>query len=390
MTGPDDFELAASLVREAGTLAASMLAEGLTTQHKTSVSDVVSAADHAAEELVVSRLRSERPEDGVVGEEGADRPGARTWFVDPVDGTYNFLSGIPVWCAAVALTDPDGLVLGAVYQPSTNELWVGGRDRPTTLNGEPVAGLADRPLADLSLASYLHPTTLPDDGARIPLLRTMGGAATVRMLGSGSVEMASIASGRLGAFVQADSKDWDWLPGRALIEAAGGASAVVTAHGHRWHVASNRQAVDEIVALVQGDDVPSGVEGRLTAVLADGSARIGCPPRLTTKGDLESLPAPVASALEEVLTEAVANTVAHAYASSVSAIVTLAKGVVTLTVRDNGVGPQDEPSSGKGLARMAALAEEFGGTFVIEPDRPMGTRVLWSAAYRRGATSKSR
>jgi fructose-1,6-bisphosphatase/inositol monophosphatase family enzyme/anti-sigma regulatory factor (Ser/Thr protein kinase) len=390
VTGADDFALAAALVRDAGELAARMLRDGLTTQHKTSISDVVSAADHAAEELIADRLHGERPDDGVVGEEGADRPGARTWFVDPVDGTYNFLSGIPVWCAAVALTDADGLVLGAVYQPSTDELWLGGRDHPTTLNGEPVEPLADRPLAELSLASYLHPTTLPDDAARVPLLRAMEGAATVRMLGSGSVEMASIASGRLGASLQLDSKDWDWLPGRALVEAAGGASAVITSNGHRWHIASNRQAVDEIVARVRGVAVPSGVEGRLTAVLAEGSARIGCAPRLTVKGELDSLPEPVAAALEEVLGEAVANTVAHAYASSVSAIVTIAKGVVTMTVRDNGVGPVEEPTSGKGLARMAELAEQFGGSFVIEPDRPMGTRVVWSAAYRRGATSRSR
>jgi fructose-1,6-bisphosphatase/inositol monophosphatase family enzyme/anti-sigma regulatory factor (Ser/Thr protein kinase) len=385
-----DAELAAALVRDAGELAARMLRDGLTTQHKTSISDVVSAADHAAEELIAGRLHAERPDDGVVGEEGADRPGARTWFVDPVDGTYNFLSGIPVWCAAVALTDADGLVLGAVYQPSTDELWVGGRDHPTTLNGARVEPLTDRPLAELSLASYLHPTTLPDDRARIPLLRAMEGAATVRMLGSGSVEMASIASGRVGASLQLDSKDWDWLPGRALVGAAGGASAVITANGHRWHVASNRQAVDEIVARVRGDEGLGGVEGRLTALLADGSARIGCAPRLTVKGSLESLPEPVVAALEEVLGEAVANTVTHAYASSVSAIVTLAKGVVTLTVRDNGVGPLDEPAPGRGLARMAELAEKFDGSFVIEPDRPMGTRIVWSAAYRRGASSKSR
>jgi signal transduction histidine kinase len=135
---------------------------------------------------------------------------------------------------------------------------------------------------------------------------------------------------------------------------------------------------------------PLGLEGRLTALLAESSARIGCAPRLTTKGDLESLPPAVADAVEEVLAEALGNTVAHAYASSVSAIVTLAKNVVTLTVRDNGVGPVDEPTSGTGLARLAALADALGGSFVIEPDRPMGTRVVWSAPYRRGARSTSR
>src|SRR3954447_25420508 len=97
--------LAANLVREAGALAARMLGEGLETHYKTSVSDVVSAADHAAEELVVGRLAAERPEDGLVGEEGHAKAGDRTWYIDPVDGTYNFLSGIPYWCSAVGLVD---------------------------------------------------------------------------------------------------------------------------------------------------------------------------------------------------------------------------------------------------------------------------------------------
>ena len=246
----DDLALAATLVRDAGQLAARMLAEGLTTQHKSSVSDVVSAADHAAEALVVERLRTHRPHDGVVGEEGANTPGARTWFVDPVDGTYNFLSGLPLWCSAIALADADGPVLGAVYQPGTDELWLGGRDQPTSRNGVAVAPLRTRPLAELSVATYLHPSTLPDAELRVPLLRAVQGAATVRMLGSGSIELAAVAGGRLGAWLQVDSLDWDWLPGVALVRAAGGSAEVVEAHGHRWHAAGNTQAVAELVELV--------------------------------------------------------------------------------------------------------------------------------------------
>lgn len=248
----DDLALAASLVCEAGQLAAAMLRAGLTTEHKTSISDVVSAADHAAEELIVSRLRAARPGDGLVGEEGTNEPGTRTWFIDPVDGTYNFLSGLPLWCAALALTDAAGLVLGAVYHQAVDELWLGGRDHPTTRNGVPVTALSDRPLAEISVASYLHPTTLPDDGARIPLLRVIQGAATVRMLGSGSIELAAVAAGRLGAWMQLDSMDWDWLPGVALVEGAGGATAVLQANGHRWHLAGSREAVAEISALIRG------------------------------------------------------------------------------------------------------------------------------------------
>lgn len=250
----EDLALAASLVRDAGTLAARMLAEGVSTSYKTSISDVVSAADHAAEELVVARLRELRPDDGVVGEEGASHPArspaGRTWFVDPVDGTYNFLSGLGLWCSALALAETDGPLLGAIYHPAADELWLGGRDLPTTCNGVPLPALVDRPLADVSVASYLHPTTLPDDTIRVPLLRAIQGAATVRMLGSGSIELAAVAAGRLGAWVQLDSLDWDWLPGSALVTAAGGMAEVIEAHGHRWHIAGSGRAVSEIAARV--------------------------------------------------------------------------------------------------------------------------------------------
>jgi fructose-1,6-bisphosphatase/inositol monophosphatase family enzyme len=248
---PHDLTLARGLVGAAGRLAARMLRDGLTAEHKTSVSDVVTAADRAAEDLSATRLRAERPDDGLVGEEGARAPGARTWHIDPVDGTYNFLSGVPFWCSAVALGDADGPLLGAIYQPSTDELWLGGRDLLTTRNGAPVTGVIDRPLDEVSVASYLHPPRLADDGLREPLLRAVGGAATVRMLGSGSVELAAVAGGRLGAWLQPDTPDWDWLPGSTLVRAAGGTTEVFEAHGHRWHIAGGRRAVTELARLIR-------------------------------------------------------------------------------------------------------------------------------------------
>jgi fructose-1,6-bisphosphatase/inositol monophosphatase family enzyme len=247
----DDIELAVTLVRDAGLLAAAMRRAGVEIEHKTSVSDVVSAADRAAEQLIVDRLGEARARDGVIGEEGANAPGERTWFIDPIDGTYNFLAGLGFWCSALALTDPDGPVLGAVYHPETDEVWAGGRDRPTTCNGTPVRPLVDRPLREVSVASYLHPTTLPDDGLREPLLRVLREAATVRMLGSGSIELASVAGGRLGAWVQCDTLDWDWLPGATMVRAAGGATHVTEFGGHRWHIAGSHHVVDEITALLE-------------------------------------------------------------------------------------------------------------------------------------------
>lgn len=238
-----DLELAADLVRRAGALADRLLLQGLSVAEKTSISDVVSNADAAAEAYIAGRLAEARPDDGMVGEEGAAAPGRRTWYIDPVDGTYNFVSGLPAWCSAVALVDADRVLLGAVYQPRTDELWLGGVGSPTTVNGVPVPPLVDRPLAEISIATYLHPPRMADAGIREPLWGAIAGAAALRMIGSGSVELAAVAGGRIGLWIAVDAPDWDWFPGAALVEAAGGVTQVLQHRGHRFHLAGPPTAV---------------------------------------------------------------------------------------------------------------------------------------------------
>src|SRR3954469_4854113 len=181
-----DAELAAALVTSAGRLAARMRIAGLTVDRKTSISDVVSDADKAAEAMIVGRLAEVRPADGVIGEEGAAAPGRRTWVIDPVDGTFNFVSGLPAWCSALALLDGEQLLLGAIYQATTDELWVGGHDLPATRNGVPLPRMADRRLGEVATSPYLPPTRVGDLPLRDGLLRSIAGAASVRIIGSGS------------------------------------------------------------------------------------------------------------------------------------------------------------------------------------------------------------
>jgi len=248
----NDAELAGALVRTAGLLATRMRLDGLTVDRKTSISDVVSDADKAAEAMIVSRLATVRPDDGIIGEEGAAAPGLRTWVIDPVDGTYNFVSGLPAWCSALALLDGDELLLGAIYQATTDELWVGGRDLPSTLNGVRLPRMADRALGEVAISTYLHPTRVGDLPLRDGLLRSIAGAASVRIIGSGSVELAAVAAGRLGVWLHADTPSWDWLPGAAIVSAAGGVVDVFHHGGHRWHVAGPPTGVAQARAAVLG------------------------------------------------------------------------------------------------------------------------------------------
>ncbi len=247
-----DAALAGELVVAAGRMAARMRLDGLTVDRKTSISDVVSDADKAAEAMIVGRLAVARPADGIIGEEGAAAPGRRTWVIDPVDGTYNFVSGLPAWCSALALVDGEELLLGAIYQATTDELWLGGRDLPASLNGAPLPPLADRALHEVAISTYLHPTRVADLPLRDGLLRSIAGAASVRIIGSGSVELAAVAAGRLGVWLHADTPSWDWLPGAALVSAAGGVIDVFEHGGHRWFVAGPPTGVAQARAAVLG------------------------------------------------------------------------------------------------------------------------------------------
>lgn len=247
-----DAELAARLVREAGTLAHRMRVEGVATEHKGSISDVVTAADREAEALIVALLARERPEDGVLGEEGAARAGTggRRWIIDPVDGTYNFVAGLDWWCSALALVDGDDLVLGAVHHPATGRTYVGGPGLPTTRDGAPLGDLADRPLGTSCVATYLHPPSYADPLGDV-FASAVSGAATVRMLGSASMDATAVAEGGLHLRCAHSMPPWDDLPGTALILGVGGEVARVEAGGVVWTIAGAPTAVAEAAASLR-------------------------------------------------------------------------------------------------------------------------------------------
>jgi len=252
-----DEHLAQALVYNAGRLAWRLREQGLPTEQKTSVSDVVTVADRAAEDFISGALAQLRPEDGILGEEGAERASAsgRHWVVDPVDGTYNFASGSDYWCSALALVEgspaaPEKLILGAVHRPAMGYTWMGGPGIPTTRDGRGVAKLVDIDADQLCLGTYIHPTSLAQPERAEAWMRAVAEVATLRMLGAGSVDLASVADGSLGVWVQHSVADWDWLPGLALVEGAGGAGVKVEAGGVTWCVAGNSRAVEQVASAL--------------------------------------------------------------------------------------------------------------------------------------------
>jgi myo-inositol-1(or 4)-monophosphatase len=135
-------ELAEEIARAAGAQLRAAFETELRIETKSSPTDLVSEADVAAETLIRERLLAVRPDDGMLGEEGSDTRGSSglRWIVDPLDGTTNFLFGIPQWGVSIAVEDGQGMLAGVVYDPMRDELWAARRDEPPTLDGRPLDG----------------------------------------------------------------------------------------------------------------------------------------------------------------------------------------------------------------------------------------------------------
>jgi myo-inositol-1(or 4)-monophosphatase len=217
-------DLAESVAREAGAqLREAFAGPGVNVQAKSSPTDLVSEADHAAERLIRERLAAARPGDGILGEEGSDEQGTSgvRWVVDPLDGTVNFLFGIPAWAVSIACEDGDGTLAGVVYDPMRDELWSAVRDGPPLLDGDEIhASTCD----DLAMAmvgtGFGYDAEVRRYQAEV-VARLMPEVRDIRRFGSAALDLAWTAAGRLDAFYERGLNHWDRAAGELLCARAG-------------------------------------------------------------------------------------------------------------------------------------------------------------------------
>jgi myo-inositol-1(or 4)-monophosphatase len=248
-----DRELAERAVRAGGAEALRLAGGALDVQRKSSAADLVSAADRASEAAIVELLAAERPGDAIVGEEGASIGGARRrWLVDGLDGTINFLRGIPQWCVAVALEERGEPLACAVLDTSRGELFSAARGEGAHRDGAPLRVRDGAPLNEAVLSSFLRDDMLHGASPIEAFGALLAAPAVLRMGGAGSLELAWLAAGRIDAWTQPNVYPWDWLPGRLLVDEAGGRTTVVGDAPLRWHVAAAPGTFDDVVALVSG------------------------------------------------------------------------------------------------------------------------------------------
>lgn len=221
-------DIATAIGREAGALVQRMRASAVVSfDTKSTSTDVVTAADRASEQLVRTRLSELRPGEPVLGEEeGGLGDGAAVeglaWVVDPIDGTVNYLYGIPWYSVSIAAQLDGESVAGAVVEPATGRVWTAARGYGSFLDGAPlrVSATTDLSLSLLGYGFAYRPERRQRQADAWARMSTR--VRDLRRAGAASLDLCSVAAGRLDAYTEHGLGRWDWAAG-ALIAAEAGA-----------------------------------------------------------------------------------------------------------------------------------------------------------------------
>ena len=190
---------------------------------KSTHTDLASDADRDAETLLKEAIGAERPDDGFLGEEGGTTgpAGGIRWVLDPLDGTINFLFGLPAWCVTIAATDAHTTILGVIHNPLMDETFTATSGGGAFLNGAPIS-VSER--ADLSSAliatGFSYESGRREEQGKV-VAKVLPRVRDIRRAGSASLDLASLACGRVDGYYEGPLAPWDRLAGALIASEAG-------------------------------------------------------------------------------------------------------------------------------------------------------------------------
>lgn len=216
-----EVQFAREMAQEAGALALEYQKRGITAETKDDESPVT-AADKACEKLIVERIAREFPEDGVLGEEGANRESrnGRKWIVDPIDGTRDYVRGIPLWAVLIGFEQDGEIVAGAAHSPGQQLLLTASKGGGTWQDGNrlQVSTIATTPSQAVLCFNGFNKKGVSGMAGVLPWVEQFW---AVRGLG-GAVDAMLVALGKADVWIEPNAKPWDFAPLKILVEEAGG------------------------------------------------------------------------------------------------------------------------------------------------------------------------
>ena len=215
-------DLARSAATEAGCMVIQTPAHTLRASTKSSPTDFVTEMDRAAEQLILETILAARPDDGMVGEEGASKASQSgiSWLIDPIDGTTNYLRGIPNFSVSIAAVTEGETVIGVVYDPTLDETFTAIRSQGAALNDAPIE-CSMTPLAE-SIIGTGFSYSAAERTQQADLLRAvLPAVGDIRRVGSAAISLCWVACGRLDAFYETGLEPWDFAAGSLIALEAG-------------------------------------------------------------------------------------------------------------------------------------------------------------------------
>ncbi len=233
-------EFAVRLASGAADLVAQARGSELQVGAKSTQTDLVTSVDRASEQWLLEQISAHRPDDAVLGEEGGARPGTSgvRWVLDPIDGTVNFVLGLPQFAVSVAAELDGRVVAGAVCNPMTLELFHARLGGGAYLGNERLSGPRDVPLERSIIGTGFGYDSARRAVQAAVVARLLPSVADIRRLGAASLDLCAVASGRLDGYFEAGLNAWDFAAGALIAIEAG---CVVT--GLRGRPASQRMTV---------------------------------------------------------------------------------------------------------------------------------------------------
>ncbi len=253
-------DTAAEAARLAGSIMRSSFEGDFSFHEKSSFKELVSDVDVRCQESVVGHVLEAFPDHAVLGEESEEHFDWRicdgtVWIIDPIDGTTNYVNGIPFCCVSVAAARKGKVVAGAILDPFRDELFTAVRTDGARLNGQPIHVSKCRNLADGVVATEIHYALLRKRTGQFSRFPRVGRSVrSVRVMGSAALAMAYVARGRLDAYWTTNLSPWDTAAAQLLVEEAGG--RVTDIGGNAYYprngpvLASNGRVHKKLLAIV--------------------------------------------------------------------------------------------------------------------------------------------
>lgn len=251
-------ETAIHAARQAGKVISCYARNGFHVENKSAI-DLVTEADHAAEQCIIDVILASYPDHGFLAEERGrigQSQSPYVWIIDPIDGTTNFAHGFPTYCVSIGLEYNEECVLGVVYDPTRDELFSATRGGGARVNDQPIqvsqTAQLDQALLVTGFAYDIRetPNNNLDHFARFAL-RVQG----LRRTGSAALDLCYVAAGRFDGFWEVKLNPWDMAAGVVILREAGGRVTDFCGQSHSHHgqelVASNGHLHDSMISVIR-------------------------------------------------------------------------------------------------------------------------------------------